>query len=392
MKKEDIAVTIVLTTRCNMKCKYCINESGNDLKIETSHNEWDSCTEIIDCLKNISKVREIALIKLFGGEPMLCANLICELIARKKEFTNNERLRFAMTTNALLGMDEEIIDFFISNNVIFNLSIDGPEEIHNKYRIAKNGCNSFAAVMKNVEKLKNKGYPFAAVAVLDERIVDNNFSLSGLCNYLRSITPNYKIDPAYFIKRENSTVSGDAQDELLAQLRNLIDDIFKNIRTLSIDKFIFENNILRTIYNVVSNTQKSYVCSAGKHIAIFPNNSAYSCYNLVHEEYKICNDLRTIDANELDSILRKKESLLTIDNFPKEYRDIEFFGDYCAKENNFSSFAYQYRKTMVDSIVENVARIQPGTQEHLALLGYITLGYETMYYKNIPQANLNILD
>ena len=382
--KKDIAVTIVLTSTCNMACAYCINNSGNDLKISNSANEWESCDNIIACLKKIEEVRHITSVKLFGGEPTLCNDLIHELLMRKKEFSPDDSVKFAMTTNALQEITDKTLDEFIENRMILNVSLDGPEHIHNLYRVTRAGAGTYAPVIKNIQKIKDRKYPFAAIAVLDERLVLENYSLTKLCDFLSEITPIYKIEPAYCIKGSRLHTTADVQTELLAQEKQLIDSMFSSIKLLSTDGLIYENNITRTICNAVYGNNKKYVCSAGNHIAVYPNCSAYSCYNLMNKDFLISKDLRTIDSKDLDDVLKQKQSLLEVSRYPKEYKDVEVFGDYCAKENNFTSFAYKYRKTMVDTVLENLRSIEPGSQEHLGLMGYIGFATNSEFYKNVP--------
>lgn len=83
---KDISITVVITTNCNMKCKYCINDSGQELvDLVQPQREWKSAEEIILCLENISKVRNIKFIKFFGGEPLLRYSFIKTIIMEKND-------------------------------------------------------------------------------------------------------------------------------------------------------------------------------------------------------------------------------------------------------------------------------------------------------------------
>lgn len=254
--------------------------------------------------------------------------------------------------------------------------MDGPEAINNASRHPIDGGNCFLSVNYNINQLKKKNIPFAIVAVLDRRIIDFNLSLSDLAVFLSSYTPVYKIDPGYMLIQSADTIK-----KLLKETELFVDFVFENIKTLEQSKFIYENNVLRTITNAINNIEKTHVCSAADHIAIFSNNSAYSCYNLLTAEYKICDDLSVIDMNALDEKLKEHKEKLLINKFPKEYYKIKFFGDYCPKENNFSSFAYQYRKVMTESILKNLNNISPGSIEHMGLLGYIKTAFSKKFFK-----------
>jgi uncharacterized protein len=73
----------------------------------------------------------------------------------KKKFRDRD-FAFSMTTNATL-ITEEIADFLIKNSFSLMLSIDGPEKIHNMYRIFKNNRGSFNRTMDGLNIL-NKLY------------------------------------------------------------------------------------------------------------------------------------------------------------------------------------------------------------------------------------------
>jgi len=50
-------------------------------------------------------------------------------------------------TNATL-IDSKWAEFFKKNNFLIGVSIDGPEDIHNHYRVDSSGRGSFVSVMK----------------------------------------------------------------------------------------------------------------------------------------------------------------------------------------------------------------------------------------------------
>ena len=65
----------------------------------------------------------------------------------------DKELSFSMTTNMVL-MDEEKAEF-IAKTPHFSVtaSIDGPEQIHNKNRVDRNGKGTFAKSIKGLQKL-----------------------------------------------------------------------------------------------------------------------------------------------------------------------------------------------------------------------------------------------
>lgn len=383
---ESTVVSLILTTHCNLKCKYCINNSGEDLIIDNEKaKEWESSEDIIKCLENIAKVRNIEIVKFFGGEPLLRADLIEEIIKNKYRFSNDGNVKFAFTTNAYKRISSRLLELMKKNRVILNISLDGPEMLNNAARIARDGGNCYKNVIDNLRLLFDHEYPFAIVSVLDERVVDFKSSISEISKFISKYTPIYKIEPAYMIKEIDEF--GYKQNEILKQQKEFINNIFEGIFSLDESNYIYENNILRTMHAIVYNKTKDYVCSAAGFIAVFPSNEAYSCYNLMEKKYRISEDISLIEPQKLDRILEEKKELLKISNFPKEYKEIEFFGDYCPKENNFKSFAYLYRKKMIENIYENLKNIKPGSMEHLSLLSYINKGFSYDFFKSFLKDN-----
>lgn len=157
---------------------------------------------------------------------------------------------------------------------------------------------------------------------------------------------------------------------------------FDRIINLDVNKYIYENNFIRTLSNAIYEVHKEFVCTAGEFMAIFPDKSAYSCYNLKIDEFLISEDISIEKLENLEKKLMEKKELLKINNYSDKYRDVEYYGDYCPKENNFDSFAYKYRKNMVDVIKHRLAEIKPGSKEHLAVLGYLAIGYDGAFFDN----------
>lgn len=380
---QDICMSVVLTSSCDLRCTYCINESGNDLVIDKdAKSEWESAEEVIKCLENISKVRNIRLIKFFGGEPMLRDEMIKTIILNKNKFNPNGDVQFALTTNAYREFSPDVLEIMMANKTIINISLDGPEEIHNAARIAADKGNTFRAVLDNIEILKKANYPFALIGVLDERLVEHGISISDISRFARDISPIHKLDPVYEL---NASQNGNGNNSntlaLLHQAKDLVHEVFQGIRSLDVEKYIFENNIIRTMHNIVVNKEKKEVCSARYSLALFPNKSVYTCYNLATDQHLVAKDISKIDRKLLERNIIEKQNLLGLENFPKEYRDVQFFGDYCPKENNFNSFAYLYRKNMIDCVTDELNKIIPGSPEHLSLLNYLTQGFNLDYFK-----------
>ena len=62
-----------------------------------------------------------------------------------------------MITNGYL-LTNKMIDFFKEKDVIVDVSLDGPEEEHNKFRVTKKGGKTWGKIMNNLNRIKQR-YP-----------------------------------------------------------------------------------------------------------------------------------------------------------------------------------------------------------------------------------------
>jgi uncharacterized protein len=72
----------------------------------------------------------------------------------------------AIQTNGTL-LDDEWCEFLAANKFLVGLSIDGPAELHDKYRVDKRQQPTFGAVMRGLELLKKHGVEFNTLTVVN---------------------------------------------------------------------------------------------------------------------------------------------------------------------------------------------------------------------------------
>ncbi|GHV43047.1 Cys-rich peptide radical SAM maturase CcpM [Bacteroidia bacterium] len=222
------------TENCNLRCKYCIY-SGSYANATRVHNakqlKWNIAKMAIDQYVEMSKKTENAnrFISFYGGEPILNFQVIKQVVDYVKK--RGIDVQFAMNTNLTL-VDEKILKFLIDNNFILSVSIDGPECMHDIYRVAKNEKKSHKTVLENLKIIKNidNDY-FKSKVVFNVVIVPHNYDLDILDNYFDSdIFQNIDIKqfkPLQINYEENSFFS-----------RYDYDEFMRNFEKHSLDKFI----------------------------------------------------------------------------------------------------------------------------------------------------------
>lgn len=154
-------IVFEVTDKCNLRCKYCgfgdLYETYDARK--NSNLDIDSSLHLIryifSLIKNDRKENLLA-IGFYGGEPLLNMDFIKKVVNEVNTINEyNIPIKYSMTTNATLLHNH--YDFLVNNKFGLLISLDG-NEFNHSYRTYKNGMNSFHAVIKNIDALRQK-YP-----------------------------------------------------------------------------------------------------------------------------------------------------------------------------------------------------------------------------------------
>jgi uncharacterized protein len=146
-------ITLCLTNRCNLKCRYCYANSGNcnDMLRKTSQL-------IVDYGIKESRQNKLPLRFLFfGGEPLLCFDHLMEISRRIRR--HESRLPFrptlSLTTNGLL-IDDHVLDYAEEIELDICISLDGDAFVHDQNRVFEDGSGSFSKVIVNACRAANR--------------------------------------------------------------------------------------------------------------------------------------------------------------------------------------------------------------------------------------------
>ena len=143
-----------VTEDCNLRCKYC-SYSGH-YKYKRKHTPKrmpkDIAYRAINWfLPNTGKSKNVT-IGFYGGEPFLNFEIIRDAVVYAQQKAKDKEVGFNATTNATI-LTDEILDFIVRNNIRLLVSLDGPKDIHDRYRVFRNGRGSFNVIKKNLEKI-----------------------------------------------------------------------------------------------------------------------------------------------------------------------------------------------------------------------------------------------
>ncbi len=157
---KHIELILKLTARCNINCSYCYYFYGADSKWSERPKRIDEETlnDTIIFLKESIYKHGISSIQIdfHGGEPLLYGKKqfeqACDLFLNALNDIVN--LKFAIQTNAIL-IDDEWIALFKKYQVSVSVSLDGPPQINDQYRIDHQNKGTYHKVANGLQQLKN---------------------------------------------------------------------------------------------------------------------------------------------------------------------------------------------------------------------------------------------
>src|SRR5881394_957964 len=122
---------------CNLDCKYCFYLEKEKLYPDKSN--WRMPENVLE-------------------------RYIQQYIAYQQKHADGKMIKNALQTNGTL-LDDEWCRFFKQHNFLIGLSIDGPRQLHDKYRVDKQGKPTFDQVMHGMALLKRHKVDFNNLVV-----------------------------------------------------------------------------------------------------------------------------------------------------------------------------------------------------------------------------------
>ena len=147
------ALCLHVAHTCNLNCSYCFASQGK-YHGERAVMPFSVGKQALDFLIAHSGTRRNLEVDFFGGEPLMNFDVVRQLVAyaRSIEKEHGKNFRFTLTTNGML-IDDDVIDFVNREMSNVVLSLDGRQEVHDRYRVDYAGNGSWARVVPKFQKL-----------------------------------------------------------------------------------------------------------------------------------------------------------------------------------------------------------------------------------------------
>ena len=159
---------------CNLDCKYCFyldREADPYASLPQRQMPVDTLERLVDTYLFYSYPNSTFAFQ--GGEPTLAGLPFFEkLVEFQKQYgRDGQNVSNALQTNGIL-LDENWCRLFREYNWLIGISIDGPEDIHDSYRLNKGGQGTWKRVVQSIEIMKKEKVEFNVLCVLSQANVE----------------------------------------------------------------------------------------------------------------------------------------------------------------------------------------------------------------------------
>jgi len=246
------SLTLELTQKCNLFCKYCAYSGiyksrrvhqNRKMALSIAKKSVDLFFKQITSPIRFS--RKNPLISFYGGEPLLEFENVIEVVKYVKYLNrkNDIEVNILITTNGVL-LTKEKIKFLVNENIKIDISLDGPEREHNRFRLKANGNGSFSDVFNNIKYIKNNYPGYFAENVKFKITLHPEHDIFAIEDFFLT---NDDIFPKKKVFINQVVVNEDMGDEVMFDLnsirKNQWENFYKKGRNDSwfFKKFFFEN-------------------------------------------------------------------------------------------------------------------------------------------------------
>lgn len=286
---------------CNLACKYCYYLEKNNL-YQNSHRHLMTDEMLEQFTREYIEAQTMpqVLFTWHGGEPLMRSiDFYKKALALQKKYAHGKQIDNVIQTNGTL-LTDEWCEFFAKNHWLVGISIDGPQEYHDHYRVTPAGKPSWEKVMQGIQLLKKHRVEWNAMAVVNAYNAEHplefyHFFRDNGCQYLQ-FTP---IVERLTEHEDGRTLASLADDrEIPLADASVTPQQWGNFLCTIFDDWV-RHDVGKTFVEIFDCTLANWmgvlpgICAYSKecgHAGVMEHNGdVYSCDHFVFPEYKLGN-------------------------------------------------------------------------------------------------------
>lgn len=349
---KRLSLTIYVTEQCNFRCIYCPEEHVSK---KLSKTKWEALNKYI--LNSVKEGKYTSIgISFFGGEPLLESKSITEFLINLKDGLKdypNVHCSHSVVTNGYL-LSPDLYDKLVSLDVkLFQITVDGFKETHEKMRPMANGNSSWDKIIKNMEYINSKDDD----VLIDYRANFNDMNIHTMKEYKKWIHEKFNNPKFRFKFHPVVGFSTGVKKELVAKIdTDEKTDIIENVNDYTDERnFDFGHHCLEKF---------SYICRVAypSYYALYTDGRISKCENItIPYDYLFVGYL----SDEGDFVFNSDMSIWT-DNYEIEgCKECGMYPVCCARTCPTKKFGYPderpdcmaHDEKSLDGIVEFVKKL-----------------------------------
>jgi uncharacterized protein len=290
--KAHIPVTDVLIkptgADCNLDCAYCFYNRNSTYSSSNTNRMNEQVLETMIAQLCTQTVPALSF-GWQGGEPTLMGiDFYKKAIGYMQRYGSGKMIANGLQTNGIL-IDQAWAQLFKQYQFLIGLSLDGPQNIHDHYRMQKNDKSSFEKVIAAAKRLLDAGVEVNVLTVINDYSVqfpDEIYTFhKSLGLHFMQFIPCLETDPDGK-GLANYSLSAVGYREFLCKLFDLwLGDFSNGTPTTSIR--FFESLLFQ--YAGFAPTECTQAKTCGTYLVIEHNGDVYPCDFYVDSDWKLGN-------------------------------------------------------------------------------------------------------
>ncbi len=190
LRMQQLTIVIKLAERCNLACTYCYYYAPspeNDWKSRPKFLDEDTAAALIDWLQAFVRDNDVGSLRIVfhGGEPTLAspelASFFCKVARRKlSPFVD---VSFSVQTNAF-SVSPGWRALIRKEQIAVGVSIDGPPEVNDKFRLTLAGGPSSQNVKSTFSEMRREQQDNEALSIGAISVVGPDANVERAISYL----------------------------------------------------------------------------------------------------------------------------------------------------------------------------------------------------------------
>ncbi len=289
---------------CNLDCTYCYYLEKKNLYAANGRGYRMSDSVLENYIRQYIESQPAGHVSFAwqGGEPTLLGVPFFEhVVELQRKYANGKTVDNAFQTNGTL-LDDEWGEFLARNRFLIGISIDGPEEVHDVYRVDKGGQPTFARVMRGLGYLKKHGVEFNTLTVVNRK---NSYRPRDTYRFLKQIGSKYlQFIPVVEQVAEEPDANGLVLIKPFSRQKASVSDW--SVEPLQFGKFltgVFDEWVLSDVGHIfvqifevaleswahLPQSLCVFAPECGRALAVEHNGDVYSCDHFVYPENRLGN-------------------------------------------------------------------------------------------------------